>query len=102
MEELLRRDPEIDGVFAASDAVAAGAVEALRAAGRKIPRDVGVVGFDDSTWAKRTRPALSTVHQPAAGLGRRAAEVVLAQLRGQAVEREGILLDTPVVWRESA
>ncbi len=102
MEELLRRDPEIDGVFAASDAVAAGAVEALRAAGRGIPEDVGIVGFDDSTWARRSRPALSTVHQPAARLGRRAAEVVLAQLRGEDVEREGILLDTPIVWRGSA
>ncbi len=102
MEELLRREPAIDGVFAASDAVAAGALEALRSAGRAIPEDVGLVGFDDSTWARRSRPALSTVHQPAAGLGRRAAEVVLAQLRGEEVERGGILLDTPIVWRESA
>ncbi|WP_372593078.1 LacI family DNA-binding transcriptional regulator [Actinotalea sp.] len=102
MEELLRREPSIDGVFAASDAVAAGAMEALRAAGRSVPRDVGIVGFDDSSFARRSRPALSTVHQPAKGLGRRAAEVVLAQLRGEQVERSGILLKSPVVWRDSA
>ncbi len=102
MDELLRREPRIDGVFAASDAVAAGALEALKAAGRSVPADVGVVGFDDSSWSRRVRPALSTVHQPAVALGRRAAEVVLAQLRGESVERGGILLETPTVWRDSA
>jgi len=102
MDELLRREPAIDGVFAASDAVAAGAMEALRAAGRHIPADVGIVGFDDSSWARRSRPALSTVHQPALGLGRRAAEVVLSMLRGDEVERGGILLESPIVWRGSA
>ena len=102
MDELLRREPQLDGVFAASDAVAAGAMEALKAAGRAVPTDVGVVGFDDSSWARRVRPSLSTVHQPAIGLGRRAAEVVLAQLRGEVVEHGGILLETPIVWRDSA
>ncbi len=69
--ELLRRDPGIDGVFAASDAVAAGVLEALREAGRSVPGDVGVVGFDDSAWALRCVPPLSTVRQPARLMGRR-------------------------------
>ena len=87
MRALLERAPDIDGVFAASDAVAAGALEALRAAGRRVPEDVGVVGFDDSAWARRTLPALSTVHQPAEGLGRQAAVLVLEQLRGDPAPR---------------
>ena len=102
MRALLAATPDIDGVFAASDAVAAGALEALREAGRRVPEDVGVVGFDDSTWALRSHPQLSTVHQPAAGLGERAAESVLSQLRGEAPELGGILLETPIVWRDSA
>lgn len=102
MRTLLERDPSIDGVFAASDAVAAGALEALRDAGRSVPGDVGVVGFDDSAWALRTQPPLSTVQQPAAGLGERAAQSVLDQLRGEEPELGGILLDSPIVWRESA
>lgn len=101
MTALLERAPDIDGVFAASDAVAAGAMEALRAAGRRVPIDVGVVGFDDSAWARRTLPALSTVRQPAEGLGREAAALVLAQLRGDAAPGE-TLLDCEIVWRESA
>jgi len=102
MRALLARDPLIDGVFAASDALAAGALNALREAGRNVPGDVGIVGFDDSAWALRCQPPLSTVHQPANGLGERAAESVLSQLRGEAPELGGILLDTEIVWRNSA
>ncbi|MFI7602348.1 LacI family DNA-binding transcriptional regulator [Actinoplanes sp. NPDC049681] len=102
MRVLLERDPDIDGVFAGSDALAAGALEALRDAGLAVPRDVGIVGFDDSSWALRTQPHLSTVHQPATDLGARAADLVLRQLRGDDVDAGGVLLPTPVVWRGSA
>jgi DNA-binding LacI/PurR family transcriptional regulator len=102
MRRLLERAPDIDGVFAASDAVAAGAMETLRLAGRRVPEDVGVVGFDDSTWARRTQPQLSTVHQPAEGLGRAAAEAVLAQLASGELSFTGTMLPTPIVWRQSA
>lgn len=102
MRELLRRDPDIDGVFAGADSVAAGAIEALRGAGKRVPEDVGIVGFDDSSWAMRTQPPLSTVHQPATELGEAAARSVLGQLRGEEPEPGGVLLPTPVVWRASA
>jgi DNA-binding LacI/PurR family transcriptional regulator len=102
MRELLRREPAIDGVFAASDSLAAGAVDVLKEAGRRIPVDVGVVGFDNSVWALRTEPQLSTVDQPATGLGERAARSVLDQLAGEAPQLGGIYLDTPIVWRGSA
>jgi DNA-binding LacI/PurR family transcriptional regulator len=102
MRALLEQCPDIDGVFASSDAVAAGAMEVLQSAGRVIPSDVGVVGFDDSSWAMRTDPALSTVRQPADALGRAAAESVLAQLRGEGSRSRTQLLECPIVWRESA
>lgn len=102
MRELLRRAPDIDGVFAASDAVAAGALHALRTAGRRVPEAVGLVGFDDSSWATRTEPHLSTVHQPAEGLGAAAARTVLAMIGGAETPRDGVLLECPIVWRHSA
>jgi len=102
MRALLQRDPQIDGVFAASDSLAAGALDVLREAGYRVPLDVGLVGFDDSVWALRCDPALSTVNQPAAGLGERAAQSVLAQLAGEPPQLGGIYLDTPIVWRDSA
>lgn len=61
---LLERAPDLDGVFAASDLMAAGAMQALRAAGRTVPDDVGVVGFDDHpTLAPAMNPPLTSVHQ---------------------------------------
>ncbi|MFN3706830.1 LacI family DNA-binding transcriptional regulator [Microcella sp.] len=102
MRELLAQAPDIDGLFAASDAIAAGAVDVLRAHGRRVPDDVGVVGFDDSAWALRCQPALSTVRQPADLLGARAAELVLDEIRTGERRRGVVLLPTEVVWRDSA
>lgn len=103
MIELLEREPEIDGVFAASDAVAAGAIDVLKARGRRVPDDVGIVGFDDSAWALRSQPQLSTVRQPAASLGARAAELVLEQIESGGTRGDGgVVLETEVVWRASA
>jgi Transcriptional regulators len=101
MQELLSREPLIDGVVAASDAIAAGAMSVLREHGRRIPEDVGVVGFDDSAWALRCNPPLSTVHQPASEVGRVASELVLRLIDGEVVG-VGTVLETPVVWRDSA
>lgn len=101
MRELLEKCPTVDAIFAASDAVAAGALSVLQQIGRRVPEDIAVVGFDDSIWAQRTNPPLSTVRQPASELGARAAELVLAQLSGEEVSRSGVYLQTSIVWRES-
>jgi len=102
MQRLIERAPDVDGVFAASDAIAAGAVDVLRDRGRRVPADVGVVGFDDSAWALRCQPALSTVRQPAGLLGARAAELVLDEIRTGERRSGVVLLPTEVVWRDSA
>ncbi len=104
MEELLRRAPDLDGVFAASDAVAAGALDVLHRRGIAVPEQIGIVGFDDSSWATRCVPPLSTVRQPAETLGRYAAQRVVNQLRGADDDDvlESVMLPTEIVWRESA
>ena len=61
---LLDRAPDCDAIFAASDTMAAGALQVLRAAGRAVPGDVRVVGFDDSGLAATLDPPLTTVRQP--------------------------------------
>ena len=72
MRELLQRAPDIDGVFAASDQIGLGALDALAAAGRSVPGDVALVGFDDIPEAPFFRPPLSTVHQKLIEVGRAA------------------------------
>ncbi|SNY54183.1 DNA-binding transcriptional regulator, LacI/PurR family [Paractinoplanes atraurantiacus] len=64
MRRLLSLAPDLDAVFAASDAMADGALRVLREAGRDVPGDVRVVGFDDSGLAATTEPPLTTVRHP--------------------------------------
>lgn len=100
MERLLRRDPTIDAVTAASDNMAAGALQTLREHGRRVPQDVAVVGFDDLPVAQMAQPALTTVQQPIRSLGHEMARILLAVVEGEATS--SLLLPTRLVVRESA
>lgn len=102
LHELLRSRPEIDAVVAASDALAAGAIDAVSASGRTVPSDVAIVGFDDSAWATRTTPQISTVRQNARQTGIRMAEVLLDEIDGIAPRGRHVVLPNEIVWRESA
>ena len=82
MERLLAARPDIDAVFAASDLIAAGALSVLAAAGRRVPEDVAVVGFDDSPVATSTRPALTSVRQPIEEMGHEMARLLIEVHRG--------------------
>ncbi|MFD7287226.1 LacI family DNA-binding transcriptional regulator [Streptomyces sp. NPDC059863] len=80
MRDLLARSPDLDAVFAASDVMAAGARQTLRAAGRRIPEDVALVGFDDSAIARHMDPPLTSVRQPIEEMGRAMARLVLSEI----------------------
>ncbi len=97
---VLDRHPDLDGLFVASDLMALGALDALRAAGRRVPDDVAVVGFDDSELARSADPPLTTVRQPIEQLGREMARLLLDQLDGAAPS--GVVLRTDLVVRRSA
>lgn len=102
MAELLERAPEIDGVFAASDTMAAGALNALRAAGRRVPEDVAVIGFDDFPLAQHTDPKLTTVRQPLEDIGRTMVRLLLEEMEEPAVAWRHVILRTELVLRDSA
>jgi LacI family transcriptional regulator len=100
MTKLLAADPRLDAVFAANDLMAFGAMRALRNAGRHIPDDVAVVGFDDLPASAMTHPPLTTVRQPLYEMGRMAASMVMAAARGESIEKR-IELPTSLVIRDS-
>jgi DNA-binding LacI/PurR family transcriptional regulator len=104
MADLLDREPHLDAVFVASDLMAAGALRALRLAGRRVPDDVAVVGFDDLDLATMTDPALTTVRQPTAEMGRQMARLVLSLAAGQrnGPGARGLILPTELIVRQSA
>lgn len=76
-EALLRQPKRPDAIFAANDAMAVGALSALRDAGLRVPEEVALVGFDDIPIARYLTPPLTSVHVDMEALGRRATELVL-------------------------
>jgi DNA-binding LacI/PurR family transcriptional regulator len=102
MRRLLDRRPGLDAVFVASDLMAAGAIRALRERGRRIPEEVAVVGFEDSSIARQTEPPLTTVHQPVEEMGKQMARLLVARInKTEPSDRPYVLLDTHMVARES-
>jgi len=100
MEHLLRRAPDLDAVFVASDLMAAGALAALRRSGRRVPEDVAVGGFDDSRIAMTSQPPLTTIRQPLERISREMVRLLLDLIAGQ--PPAAVILPTELVVRESA
>lgn len=101
MRQVLTDDPALDAVFVASDMMAEGALRALHQAGRRVPDDVAVVGFDNKSSSASTDPPLTTIHHPIVDMGREMARMLLSLSAGEPVDSP-VLLPTPLVRRESA
>jgi DNA-binding LacI/PurR family transcriptional regulator len=100
-EQLLSRDPGLRGLFVASDLMAVGAIGALRKAGRRVPEDVAVVGFDDSAAATMVEPALTTMRNPIEQSALEALQVLDDQIAGRVRRPVHILLSSELVERGS-
>ncbi|MFD9302497.1 LacI family DNA-binding transcriptional regulator [Streptomyces sp. NPDC060048] len=100
MERLLRAHPDPDAVFAASDAMAIGALRTLRERGLRVPEDVAVIGFNDLASARHTSPPLTTVHQPVRALGQEMARMLVSVIEGH--RPSPLILPTRLTVRESA
>jgi LacI family transcriptional regulator len=101
MEALLALSPPPTAVFIASDTVALGALQVLRARKLRVPDDLAIVGFDDIPLSEFIDPPLTTVRLPAYGLGWGAAEMLTRIIAGEELRRPGLLLETELVVRAS-
>ncbi|MGA8015185.1 MAG: LacI family DNA-binding transcriptional regulator [Candidatus Dormiibacterota bacterium] len=102
MRRLLQRRPGLDAVFAASDLQASGALQVLAEAGRRVPEDVAVVGFDDHPFAASMHPQLSSVHQPIEAMGHEMARLLLETMRSPRQPPRRVLLGTELRVRSSS
>ena len=93
-------DGEIDGIFAATDTLAALCLTELRARGLAVPDDVRLVGFDDLPIARQTVPPLTTVRQDIAAGARGLVQLLLRRLNGE--DTESLVLPPQLVIRHSA
>ena len=98
---ILAMDQRPTAVFCSADMVAFGLIAGLKAGGLDVPGDISVVGFDDIEMSGSFVPALTTIRQDRPQLGRRAAEVLLDRLRGQAGPVPQTLVPVELVVRAS-
>ncbi|MGT2512949.1 LacI family DNA-binding transcriptional regulator [Sphingomonas panni] len=97
---LLRRNIAFDGIFAASDMIALGAMRALSEAGRSVPGDVAIVGFDDIPAASLAQPPLTTIRQDYARAGELLVDMLIRRIDRR--ETAPALLPPELVVRKSS
>jgi LacI family transcriptional regulator len=99
---LLLSRPELTALFCFNDLVAVGALHACAELGRRVPRDLAIVGYDDIPLAALVTPSLTTCRAPRYELGAEAVRMLLNRIRGSAKARQEIILQPQLVIRASA
>ncbi|WKE66162.1 LacI family DNA-binding transcriptional regulator [Gallaecimonas kandeliae] len=87
-------------IVAANDEIAAGALFACRLEGVQVPQEIAIAGFEDSPFSRQTWPPLTTAQQPNSLIARRAAELLLAGLRGEKKDKS-LIFKPKLLVRES-
>jgi LacI family transcriptional regulator len=98
---LLDSGRRVTALFAGDDDVAAGALLALKQAGRQVPDDISLIGFDDNFHARHLTPTLTTVRQPVDAVGRMAAEMLSQMIEGDRSGTAEITVPTELIVRQS-
>ncbi|TPG18513.1 hypothetical protein EAH87_10395 [Sphingomonas koreensis] len=97
---MIERAIDFDAVFAASDMIAIGAMRALEDAGRRIPDDVALIGFDDIPAASLSRPPLTTIAQDYRRAGETLVDTLIARIGGKPTDT--MLLPPHLIVRRSS
>ena len=85
MKDWLREKDLPEAIVCGNDDLAFGAVKALKEAGKRVPQDVAVIGFDDNERAKNSSPPLTTVRQPLTQMGKDAVDILMRQIKRPAL-----------------
>jgi len=101
MKKLLETGKEIDAVFCICDAVAFGAMRAIKELGKMIPDDISVAGFTNEPMAELVEPTLTTVRQPIYEIGETAARLLFAQFNDPDLPAELCVMETDIIVRNS-
>lgn len=101
-QALLESRQDFSAVFAHNDQMAIGATSAFQSAGRAIPDDIAIVGYDDIPVARYYAPPLTTIRQPMQDVGRVAARMLIDAINNLPLERQEVLLTPELVIRQSS
>jgi LacI family transcriptional regulator, galactose operon repressor len=98
---LLSHHPNVTAVYAANDEMAFGVIKGLHRAGRRVPNDVSVIGFDNISYTTLVAPELTTIAQPVSEIGQRVIDLLLKQINNPASAPEVVVLEPTLIERES-
>lgn len=101
LAELLKLAPDLQAVHCSSDTLAHGVLVEAQARGLRVPQDLAICGFGDADFAAHTLPPLTTARVDGAGIGRLAAELIIARCRGQTVAQPVVDVGFRIVERGS-
>ncbi|MFS8580963.1 MAG: substrate-binding domain-containing protein, partial [Novibacillus thermophilus] len=101
MRELLALDEPPTAVFAASDEMAVGVIHAVQDAGKRVPEDISVIGFDNINISSMVRPLLSTIAQPMYDIGAVSMRLLTKLMNKEEVEDPHVILQHELVLRQS-
>ena len=93
--------PQIDGIFAGSDVIAAQCIRSLKRIGRHVPHDVKVIGYDNISIGEFTDPTITTIAQPILSMGQIAAETLFKLINNEEINQRHITLPVELIERES-
>lgn len=100
MHELYRQHPDVDGVFAGNDLMAAGALKALHELNAEVPRQVRLIGFDGIRM-DMVYPELSTVSQQIYSIGKTAMDYLIRQINNEPIERKNYELEVELLIKST-
>ena len=100
--EILRRSEKPDAIFTTNSLLTAGAMMAIQESGLRIPGDVALVGFDDTTWSALVQPPITLIAQPTEEIGRTAAELLFKRIEQPDLAAREVILKGQLLVRGSS
>lgn len=101
IEEILKNNMHVDGIFTFSDTLAFAALNILNRLGKKVPQDVSLVGYDDTPYSKWVTPSITTIHQSVNFMGKQSFINLTRLIRGVELDSLHDIIDVKLIERES-
>jgi DNA-binding LacI/PurR family transcriptional regulator len=101
LEEILKNNPQVDGIFTFSDTLALATLNILKKLGRKVPEDISLIGYDDTQFSKWATPSITTIHQSVKFMGQQTFVNLSRLIRGVELESLHDIIEVKLIERDS-
>ncbi|MDI6453234.1 LacI family DNA-binding transcriptional regulator [Peloplasma aerotolerans] len=101
IEEILKNNPHVDGIFTFSDTLAFATLNILQKLGKKVPQDVSLIGYDNTPYSNWVTPSITTVHQSVNFMGKQSFINLTRLIRGVELDSLHDIIDVKLIERET-